>query len=135
MGQLSISSSRMLDPNGNVSFLGNFVSSKPTFKGRADGSLIIHREWSEFSDKPCPYHFSDEEIRQHQDEATTFNASQEFWESIGGVVSDEGYTSHEDFEKGIEIFQTLRESGLNRLEGEERNEFERQTQWVLNIGA
>lgn len=94
-----------------------------------------HREWGEFSDKPCPYHFSDEEIRRHQDEATTFNASQEFWESIGGIVSDEGYTSNENFEKGIEIFQRLRESGLDSLEGEERNEFERQTHWVLNIGG
>lgn len=78
-----------------------------------------HREWSEFSDKPCPYHFSDDEIRQHKEEATTFDANQEFWESIGAIVSDEGYTSNEDFEKDVEIFERLRESCLNSLKGEE----------------
>lgn len=49
-------------------------------------------------------------------------------------MSDEGYTSNEDFEKGIEIFQRSRESGLNSLDGEEKDEFERQTRWVLDIG-
>lgn len=73
------------------------------------------------------------EIRQHQDEATAFNASQEFWGS-SGIISDERYTSNKNFEEGVEIFQRLRESGLDSVEGEERDEFERQTRWVLVIG-
>lgn len=81
-------------------------------------------EWGDFTDEPCPIHFSDEEVHPHQDEGIAFNESQEFWESISGISSDEGYTSVADFRKGVEIFQRLRESGLGSLEGEERKEFE-----------
>lgn len=48
-------------------------------------------------------------------------------------MTDEGYTSAKGFEKGIEIFQRLRQTGLDSLQGEERDEFERQTRWVLDI--
>ncbi|KAF2838746.1 hypothetical protein M501DRAFT_1011512 [Patellaria atrata CBS 101060] len=73
-------------------------------------------EWDDFcSDRPCPYQFSIEELGQHQGESIAFNESQEFWASVGKIVSDEGYVSEEDFRKGIEIFQSLRESGLNTL--------------------
>jgi pentatricopeptide repeat protein len=88
------------------------------------------REWSDFTDKPCPYHFSDDEVRQHQEEGAAFNESQDFWESVHEIVTDEGYTSTRNFEKAVEIFQKLRDAGLNNLQGEERNEFERQTRWV-----
>jgi hypothetical protein len=63
-----------------------------------------------------------------------FDESQEFWRSISSAVSDEGYTSAEGFGKGIQIFQQLRESGLSTLLGKEREEFDRQTQWVMNLG-
>jgi len=49
-------------------------------------------------------------------------------------VSDEGYTSAEDFGKAIQTFELLREYGLNSLNDEEKEQFEIQTRWVLDIG-
>lgn len=84
-------------------------------------------------DGPCPYQFSDEEIRKHQEEAAAFNESQEFWESMGNIVSDEGYTSTENFGRAVELFRRLREEGLTALYGKERELFEKQTRWAVDI--
>ena len=48
-------------------------------------------------------------------------------------MTDEGYTLIEDFESVVDIFRQLREAGLSELHGEERNEFERETRWLLDI--
>ncbi|RJE24536.1 hypothetical protein PHISCL_03123 [Aspergillus sclerotialis] len=95
--------------------------------------IRVEREWSDFSDKPCPYHFSDDEVREHREEAAVFNETQDFWKSLSALVTDEGYTSVEDFESVVDIFKQLREAGLSELRGEERNEFERETRWLLDI--
>lgn len=84
-------------------------------------------------DGPCPYQFSDEEIRKHQEEGAAFNESQEFWESVGNIVSDEGYTATEDFGRAFELFRRLREEGLTGLHGEERERFEKHTRWAVDI--
>ena len=70
-------------------------------------------------DGPCPYQFLDEEILKHQEEGAAFNKSQEFWKSMSNIVSEEGYTSTEDFGRAVELFQRLREEGLTALYGEE----------------
>jgi len=49
-------------------------------------------------------------------------------------VSDEGYASAEDFGEAIQTFEQLREYGLNSLNDEEKEQFEIQTRWVLDIG-
>lgn len=104
-----------------------------TQNGHADA---LCREWSDFgSDRSCPYHFSDEEIRQHQEESIAFSKNQEFWRSVGNTVTDEGYTSTENLKEAIDIFRRLREAGLNSLHDEEREEFEKQTRWILHIGT
>ncbi len=101
--------------------------------GHADA---LSREWSDFnSDRPCPYHFSDEELRQHREESIAFSKNQEFWRSVADIVTDEGYTSAENLNEAINIFQRLREAGLNSLQDEEREEFEKQTRWILHIGT
>ncbi|CAA9966968.1 hypothetical protein PTMSG1_10327 [Pyrenophora teres f. maculata] len=66
--------------------------------------IRVESEWSHFSTKePCPYHFSAEELRQHYEEASDFNKSQEFWKDLQGVLTDEGYASNESFSKAVEI--------------------------------
>lgn len=96
--------------------------------------IRMRREWGDFDvDGPCPYQFSDEEIRKHQEEGAAFNESQEFWESMGKIVSDEGYTSTEYFGRAVELFRRLREEGLTALHGEERELFEKQTRWAVDI--
>lgn len=91
-------------------------------------------EWDHFgTNEPCPYHFSAEEIRQHYEEAASFNKSQEFWKELQGVLTDEGYASDESFSKAVKILRDLREVGLRDLEGEERRSFDKETRWVADL--
>lgn len=93
-------------------------------------------EWEHFgSDKPCPYHFSIEEIREHRNEAQFFNESQEFWAALSGTLTDEGYTSNSTFVKAVETLKNLRDSGSAKLEGKERDEFVEQTAWIGGLSA
>lgn len=92
------------------------------------------REWDDFgADKPCPYHFTEKEIQDHHEESKSFNENTDFWDSIREIVTNEGYTSNEDFPRAVEIFQKLRESCLKNLEGDERQEFDKQTRWIRDI--
>ncbi|KAL1982712.1 hypothetical protein VTN96DRAFT_963 [Rasamsonia emersonii] len=96
--------------------------------------IRIEREWDDFdADEPCPYHFTEEEIQEHQEESKSFNDNAYFWDSIREIVTNEGYTSNEDFPRAVEIFQRLRESGLKNLEGDDREEFDKQTRWIRDI--
>jgi len=99
-------------------------------------SLADHcrSEWRHFgTNEPCPYHFSAEEIRQHDEEAVTFNKSQELWKELQGVLTDEGYASNESFSKAVEILRDLREIGLADLEREEGRSFDKETRWVADL--
>lgn len=91
-------------------------------------------EWDHFgTNEPCPYHFSAEEIRQHYEEAGSFNKSQELWKQLRGVLTDEGYASNESFSKAVKILGDLREVGLDDLKGEERRSFDNETRWVADL--
>lgn len=62
-----------------------------------------------------------------------FNKSQELWKELQGVLTDEGYTSNKSFSKAVSILEYLRELGLGDFEGEERRNFEKETQWVADL--
>ncbi|KZF25507.1 kinase-like protein [Xylona heveae TC161] len=101
-----------------------------------DCLMRVEREWDHFqSDEPCPYKFSEEEIRKHHDEVEPFNKNQKLWEELRGIVTDEGYTSNETLDEAIEVFRNLREIGLAGLKGEENIEFDKNTRWVLDLRA
>ncbi|KAJ4983835.1 hypothetical protein SVAN01_10698 [Stagonosporopsis vannaccii] len=96
--------------------------------------IRVKREWAHFKAKrSCPYHFSTDQIRQHDEEAEIFNKSQEFWRSLQGVLTDEGYASHESFNKAVEILNELRAAGLRDLKGEERIKFDEETVWIASL--
>lgn len=96
----------------------------------------LGREWEHFgSNEPCPYHFSAEAIREHRAEAESFNENQRFWEGLREILTDEGYTSNETFSTAVEVLKNLRDAGLARLKSEERHEFARKTNWVLELNA
>ena len=63
-----------------------------------------------------------------------FNKSQEFWKSLQGVVTDEGYASNETFDQAVRIFKELREAGLQGLEGNKQREFDIETRWIVDLG-
>lgn len=62
-----------------------------------------------------------------------FNKSQGFWRRLQGVLSDEGYTPNETFNKAIEILKDLRETGLGNLKGKERQTFDAETRWIADL--
>ncbi|KAH8717009.1 kinase-like domain-containing protein [Phaeosphaeriaceae sp. PMI808] len=97
--------------------------------------INVENEWDHFgADEPCPYHFTAEEVKQHREEAEFFNNNQELWDNAREVLTDEGYTSNETFSEAVKILVNLRESGLADLTGEERSEFDRETQWMAELG-
>ncbi|XP_014561693.1 hypothetical protein COCVIDRAFT_33286 [Bipolaris victoriae FI3] len=81
----------------------------------------------------CLFPFEECLIRQHNEEAGSFNKSQEFWKELQGVLTDEDYTPKESFGKAVKILKDLREVGLGDLKGEERNNFDKETRWVADL--
>jgi hypothetical protein len=75
-----------------------------------------------------------EQISKHEEEAETFNKSQELWKGLEGVLTQEGYTANETFDEAVEMLKQLREIGLENLEGGVRKEFEVETRWVGKLG-
>jgi phage gp36-like protein len=91
-------------------------------------------EWDHFgTDQPCPYHFSADELRQHYEEAVSFNKSQELWKGLQGVLTDEGYASNDSFSKAVKVLKDLRKVGLEDLKGEEQRNFDKETWWVTEL--
>lgn len=95
-----------------------------------------NREWEHFDiNEPSPYHyqFSDEEIERRSEEAGAFNASQEVWSKLDDILTTEGYTSNETFSSAVQVLKGLRETGLEGLNGKEREEFDKETRYVLDL--
>lgn len=66
------------------------------------------REWSHFGlDGNCPYEFSASEMQQHQDEAENFDDSQRFWHNVRGVLSEDGYTTNDDYPSAAKVLKEL----------------------------
>ena len=94
-----------------------------------------YREWEAFkTDTPCPYQFEKGELERHAGEVEEFNDSQEFWEGLEGVLPEVGFALNETYGRAVEAVRGLREVGLEGLEGEEREGFEKETQWVTDLG-
>jgi len=84
-------------------------------------------------ESPCPYHFSAEEISSHRKDGEGFNEAQDPWDGLEGMVPRAtGWTSHEGFDNAVAYFSRLRKAGLEALAGQEHDDFEIQTRWVLD---
>jgi len=91
----------------------------------------IFRHWDELEfNTPCPIHFTEEEVQAHYKDGEGWNERADFWDSLAGFVSRDGWTSSETYDQAIEMFADLREEGLKTLTGKERAEFEAQTRWA-----
>ncbi|MCJ1357536.1 MAG: Phosphotransferase enzyme [Icmadophila ericetorum] len=104
-----------------------------------DGDIIpfrqclirIERHWDELGfNTPCPIHFTEEELQAHYTDGEGWNERADFWDSLAGLVSRDGWTSNETYDQALEMFAELREEGLKKLTGKERVDFEAQTRWA-----
>ncbi|RMZ81401.1 hypothetical protein DV738_g2281, partial [Chaetothyriales sp. CBS 135597] len=95
--------------------------------------LIRTEQWADPILPLDKQHAYAEEVRKHREEAESFNKNQQFWEDLRGTLTDEGYTLNETYGAAVEVLKSLRDTGLARFKGEERNEFDKQTQWVLDL--
>ena len=90
--------------------------------------MEIHRHWDEFGfDTPCPIHFMEENLQAHYRDGEGWNDRADFWDSVAGLVSRDGWTSKETYDQVLELFAELRQEGLKNLTGQERVTFEAQT--------
>lgn len=91
-------------------------------------NLCIHRYWNEFDiTMPCPFHFSSDEIQSHERDGEGWNEAQDFWDSVRGLITPEGWTSNETYAEAREYFSALRQGGLKNMTGKEREWFDAQT--------
>ncbi|CZS93857.1 probable FMP29 Found in Mitochondrial Proteome [Rhynchosporium graminicola] len=97
--------------------------------------IRLERDWDELGfDNPCPIRFTEEELQAHYRDGEGWNERADFWDSIAGFVSRDGWTSNETYDQALEMFAQLREEGLKTLTGEERVKFEAQTRWAEKKG-
>ncbi|TVY47711.1 Altered inheritance of mitochondria protein, mitochondrial [Lachnellula occidentalis] len=93
--------------------------------------IRIERHWDELGfDTPCPIHFTEEELQVLYRDSEGWNERADFWDSLAGFVSRDGWTSNETYDQALEMFAELREEGLKNLSGRERVDFEAQTRWA-----
>lgn len=85
-------------------------------------------------DFPCPIHFTEDELRIHAEEGEGWNEVQDFWESVSGIVSRDGWTPHDLYDDALALFSELREMLLQSMVGKDKEDFERQTQWTKRRG-
>ncbi|KAI9836106.1 MAG: hypothetical protein M1819_001722 [Sarea resinae] len=95
-------------------------------------SLVrIEKYWDELgTNVPCPIHFPEEELRSHSNDAEGWNEVQDFWESIAGLVTRDGWTPSDRYSDAVALFAELRENGLKAMKGKERESFEKETHWA-----
>nr|POE94353.1 hypothetical protein CFP56_16593 [Quercus suber] len=89
------------------------------------------RHWDKLdTGVPCPISFPSKEIDLHNRNAAGWNETADFWSSLSGFVSRDGYTSIEHYEDARKMFEELREQGLAHLSGRELADFAEQSQWA-----
>ncbi|KAL2837153.1 hypothetical protein BJX68DRAFT_274245 [Aspergillus pseudodeflectus] len=100
-------------------------------------SLIrIEKYWDEFGfDFPCPFHFTEDELRKHAEDSEGWNEVQDFWASISSIVARDGWTPNGGYQDAVALFNGLRETGLKVKRWKEREDFQEHTKWVENASA
>jgi hypothetical protein len=93
--------------------------------------LTTRRRWDELeTGLECPIQFSPSEMRSHDEDAKAWNENANFWSSLDGFVSRDGWTSLENYQDAFRFLQELRDQGLSQLSGSDLVDFEQQSRWV-----
>ncbi|KAI9376025.1 kinase-like domain-containing protein [Aspergillus egyptiacus] len=100
--------------------------------GLRESLIQVEKLWQDLGTTGnCPYHFTEEELKNHLADADGWNEVQDFFDSIEDLVQRDGWTHHETFEQARRFFEELREVGLKRMKcKKEREIFDKQTAWA-----
>ncbi|KAI9675676.1 MAG: Phosphotransferase enzyme [Caeruleum heppii] len=95
-------------------------------------SLIrVEKYWSELDTGiACPIHFTEEELLAHSKDGEGWNEVQDFWDSVAGIVTRDGWTPNDEYDTAVALFSELRETGLQNLTGKDKEKFREQTRWA-----
>ncbi len=116
--------------SSNALFESSGLFSPHFFLFRILLTFKIRRHWDELGfNTPCPIHFTEEELKAHYRDGKGWNKRADFWDSLAGLVSRDGWTSNKTFDQALEMFAELREEGLKNLTRKEPADFEAQTRW------
>lgn len=97
---------------------------------------MSYRYWKDIDiDMPCPIHFTKEELQSHAKDGEGWNEVQDYWDSVSGLVSRDGWTAHSTYAEALECLSELRRNALKILTGKERESFEVQTRWAVPAAA
>lgn len=92
------------------------------------------RYWEKLNpDVPCPYHFTADELRDHATDGEGFNEAQDFWDRLEHFVSRDGWTANDTYDDAVGFFEEIRDMGLKKRTGKEREEFRRQFEWLEGL--
>ena len=73
---------------------------------------------------PCPIHFTEDEVQSHLADAEGWNEVQDFWDSVEGVVTRDGWTHLDTYDDAVALFSELRQTGLKAMTGKDKEIFE-----------
>jgi hypothetical protein len=69
-------------------------------------------------------------VRSHLKDGEGWNEVQDFWDSVAGVVTRDGWTHPDTYDDAVAVFSELRETGLKVTMGKDKEIFEEQTRWA-----
>ncbi|RFU24389.1 hypothetical protein B7463_g11948, partial [Scytalidium lignicola] len=120
---------KLMDYNGEL--LLKIPATYESLEGGQEKSRLrnqVERYGNKFAaDIPCPIHFIEDDLADHYWYGGGWNELADFWDSISGLVSRDGWTSNETYNQALEMFIELREEGLKNFTGEDREVFDAQT--------
>ncbi|OJD14325.1 hypothetical protein AJ78_05320 [Emergomyces pasteurianus Ep9510] len=87
-------------------------------KSRAN---LCYWRWHELGfDFACPIHFTEDELQRRAKDGEGWNEVQGFWRAVEGIVTRDGWTSHDMYDTGVAVFLELREIGSKNMVGKDR---------------
>lgn len=70
----------------------------------------------------------------HAKDGEGWNKAQDFWDSVAGFTTRDGWTANNTYAEASEFFSELRKNALQNMAGKERESFEAQTRWAERLG-
>ncbi|RAH43212.1 phosphotransferase family protein [Aspergillus brunneoviolaceus CBS 621.78] len=82
---------------------------------------------------PCPLHFTEDELRVHDEETIGWNNIQGFWDVISPLVARDGFVHSDMYEEAAHMFKYVRNWGLEHVTGKVKERFEHATLMAADV--